>query len=69
MTDNPNQEDCGNICNADAQCIAFDYTTTSKSDSCRLYDINEITYISDDNRNYCTDTRNFFSFIFCTVSI
>jgi len=36
-TSNNNRDTCANICNSDSSCVGFDWTTHSRSDSCRTY--------------------------------
>jgi len=46
---------CGALCTSTVGCLAFDFTSRSKSDSCRLFD-SKISRMGDggsDNRRYC----------------
>lgn len=52
-----NEVDCWNTCSVDHECIAFDFTISSISISCRLYKVDEgRSSPGGDNRMYCRRT-------------
>ena len=59
QTDSNNESDCGNTCTADAECVGFDYTVNAKSDSCRLFKVDDPrSNPGGDNRMWCTPSGN-----------
>merc|ERR550534_325068 len=57
------EESCGAACDADSSCYAFDYTTTSSSDACRLAkkSLHAFARLGNGgahNRMYCSPSRN-----------